>query len=504
MAALLCLPVILGTAHLTAASVLDKRDFNYINQGRLSFADLLALVYPSTSGSLIYLGTSLVGLAAIGLCFRIRQPLTIISLALAALGVLMAIGDNTPLLKWASVVFPPIRFFRLPFRYLYLTQVAVAVLAAFGADELLARRKHRYWAHVVNFALLGVSATLWMNYSQVHHATHVDLTRDMANATLWLGLIVVASVVGSIRRLSAWSAFALAFVVLADFEQLVPHTQVLRDGAFELPRNITRSTLATIEQQSSQYRVWDEFGLGFRAGSRLGLRDLRGYMDPLRLADYETMASQLSYAPELLERWGVRWALSADHPYVGGGHKRANLSRLRTGTWREPHVYELPQPRAAAFFTTAVEAPRTSAEAWSALERNPLGAPVQLPAELAHLRGDPNIQRSQSSQHLVNDHPASILERRNNSLTFQVSAPTDGWFVINEAYFPGWLAWVDKTPVPLVRVDGWVRGLKLPAGQHQIQLRFRPLDWILTASIALMIWLGLGALAARFLLKRFL
>ena len=129
---------------------------------------------------------------------------------------------------------------------------------------------------------------------------------------------------------------------------------------------------------------------------------------------------------------------------------------------------------------------------------------MQLPAELAHLRGDPNIQRSQSSQHLVNDHPASILERRNNSLTFQVSAPTDGWFVINEAYFPGWLAWVDKTPVPLVRVDGWIRGLKLPAGQHQIQLRFRPLDWILTASIALMIWLGLGALAARFLLKRFL
>ena len=45
-------------------------------------------------------------------------------------------------------------------------------------------------------------------------------------------------------------------------------------------------TLAALVRESPD-RVFDEFALGCRSGTRLGLRDLRGYQDPLMLHAYE-------------------------------------------------------------------------------------------------------------------------------------------------------------------------------------------------------------------------
>lgn len=162
LAVLLALPVILGTAHLTAASVLEKRDFGYISSGSLAARDLKAFLYPSSSGAIVYLGTSLAGLAVVGICCRFWQRLTIIAMLLGAAGTLLALGDNTPVLKWAAAAFPPIRFFRLAFRYLYLTQVALGVLAALGVDALVKARKGATWARCILFVLLVVCAGVWV------------------------------------------------------------------------------------------------------------------------------------------------------------------------------------------------------------------------------------------------------------------------------------------------------------------------------------------------------
>ena len=63
---------------------------------------------------------------------------------------------------------------------------------------------------------------------------------------------------------------------------------------------------------------------------------------------------------------------------------------------------------------------------------------------------------------------------------------------VSEKYDPNWKAWVDGQPVPVLRVDYIFQGVALPAGQHEVRLRFAPAIWPLAVQVAGML-LMLGA-----------
>ena len=495
VAVLLCVPVILGSVHLTATSILEERNFAYISSGSLSLRDLRGFLFPSASGAIVYLGVPVVGLALVGVTCRLRMPAVLVATSLSVLGVLLALGVNTKVLAWVVSVFPPVRYFRLVFRYLYLTQIGLGVLAAYGADTLLAHRRSSYAAVGVLLVTVLASGLLWRLTATAEEAPAI--AQEMLTATRYLAILLGIGLLCAVRNLSPFVAWLFGALALVDYTAYVPRSNVVREGAFELPHNISRTWQNQILSDTSEFRVWDEFGFGFRAGSRWGVRDLRGYMDPLRLSTYEKMASQLMVAPELLARWGVRWVLLADHPYVGNGHKRVNYLRLKSAIQREAHVLELPQPRSAGFFTDFFEQRRTDEGAWRALEANPRGARLQLPPSLENAPGVPLKPDNDSTEHPLRELPAQLRSRRNNELAFSIDAPKTGWFVINEAYFPGWKAWIDGRPIPIYRVDGWLRGLPITQGQHRVNLQFKPTDWLVSAAIAVGIWLILAAMAVR-------
>lgn len=68
--------------------------------------------------------------------------------------------------------------------------------------------------------------------------------------------------------------------------------------------------------------------------------------------------------------------------------------------------------------------------------------------------------------------------------------------VSNEAYTGGWTVVVDGSSVPLVRVDGLLQGVFVPAGHHQVAFRYRPIAYrrgvaLSLASLAsILLWLG--------------
>ncbi len=59
----------------------------------------------------------------------------------------------------------------------------------------------------------------------------------------------------------------------------------------------------------------------------------------------------------------------------------------------------------------------------------------------------------------------SALETRNASA---------GFLVVNEAFYPGWEATVDGNPVTIYPTNVAFRGIHVPAGNHKIEMRFRP------------------------------
>jgi len=90
----------------------------------------------------------------------------------------------------------------------------------------------------------------------------------------------------------------------------------------------------------------------------------------------------------------------------------------------------------------------------------------------------------------------------------RVSAQGAGYLVLTDAWYPGWKAWVDGAPAPILRADLMFRAVYLLPGSHAVEFRFEPdsVKWGLWLSgIALAVWLAallaLGVAARRLRLK---
>jgi hypothetical protein len=62
-----------------------------------------------------------------------------------------------------------------------------------------------------------------------------------------------------------------------------------------------------------------------------------------------------------------------------------------------------------------------------------------------------------------------------NELQFVSKNALDGFAVFSDIYYAdGWKAFIDGSPAELVRVNYVLRGMRIPAGSHQIEMRFEP------------------------------
>jgi hypothetical protein len=90
--------------------------------------------------------------------------------------------------------------------------------------------------------------------------------------------------------------------------------------------------------------------------------------------------------------------------------------------------------------------------------------------------------------------PATVLEqdRTDGRMIVEVSAPRDGVVFFSETYYPDRRAWVDGKRIPRMKVDLAFTAVRVPAGNHRIELRYdtRAL-WAGAALsfVTLMLWL---------------
>lgn len=100
--------------------------------------------------------------------------------------------------------------------------------------------------------------------------------------------------------------------------------------------------------------------------------------------------------------------------------------------------------------------------------------------------------------------PVEISE---DHLAFDVEMEGDGFVVDADQYFAGWTAAVDGVETPIYQVDGFMRGVKVPAGSHRLEFRYaapglRTSLWLCLAffllTLAWLVWLIFSARGRRF------
>ncbi len=61
------------------------------------------------------------------------------------------------------------------------------------------------------------------------------------------------------------------------------------------------------------------------------------------------------------------------------------------------------------------------------------------------------------------------MSRTAERMTLKVSAPAEAFLVASEVYYPlRWKASLDGRDVPILEVNGLIRGVRIPPGEHEL------------------------------------
>jgi uncharacterized membrane protein YfhO len=92
----------------------------------------------------------------------------------------------------------------------------------------------------------------------------------------------------------------------------------------------------------------------------------------------------------------------------------------------------------------------------------------------------------------------TLLRDDLNRVTFQIHTASDGFLVMSDTFYPGWRAQVDRAPTPVVRANFALRGICLPAGNHEVVFSFEPttLQVGMVLSLVGLVVLALGTFLA--------
>jgi uncharacterized membrane protein YfhO len=86
--------------------------------------------------------------------------------------------------------------------------------------------------------------------------------------------------------------------------------------------------------------------------------------------------------------------------------------------------------------------------------------------------------------------------RRGTGYELQANMQSAGWVVISESAWNGWRAYVDGRPVKPHYANHAFLGVHVPAGNHQVRLRYLPVAFtrgrnVTSATIVMLLVLGL-------------
>lgn len=483
---------VLPALELAAHSVQAGRDFESIAAGALDTEALGALLRP-LSGNHLYVGLLALALTPLSLRrFDRHDRLGAFFIAVAIVAVLMSTGGR--LFHAAFDLVPFVDRFRLPHRYEAWLGPAAGAIVALGLGETRSLRPVKVapdtwktWRRRVALlsALTGVALLAALD--------------ELGPGALALAVAAMALAPDLPVRLEPAVGLAIAALILVDITQAMPPERHMRGGTPPADEPAARAIIEHAPDTAERYRVFDEFAISCRVGARLHRRDLRGYQDPLLLSSYERVVAALREHPEVAAQFNVRYALQGPH-FIHGWNRHylpppdelagRTVHHTVHGT-AERTVTELPGTLPFAYFVPAADVER-AADRQTALARTIELAPsaIAIVEGAGEGRARADIRPSAS---------ATTLRLRPDELAFAIDAPVDGVVVVNEAYYPGWIAEVDGRPVAIHRANGFVRAVEVDAGSHVIAMRFAPdgasagrvrlaLSWLVGLSVFL--WAG--------------
>jgi len=456
-----------------------------------------------------YIGILPLILATLAVLLR-RDRLTRFLLGLAIISLLLAFGSHAILHGWLYLL-PGFDRVRAPARFVYLFDFSVAILAALGLDVLLRPLDHRRRA--VLRRLLKAAPWIWLGIALIslplgYHAiltaqgkdaTIYKRTVSAVNGLVFFLLILAASLAILYLRRYRWGQRALGLMAVGliafDLFSMGAYTDLEHNDptvGFQHPE-----VIEFLKSDPSYYRidtgtgVWDVWQPN--ASLLYGIFDVSGLWNPLQLADYRRYWDAVG----LMGLRSSRLYDFVNAKYVIG-HKDVPLDwdKFVPVFDRDPQVNVYLNTRAlprAILVHRAIAVPDHE----SAFLR--IQEPGFDPASSVVVEGGKSLQGSggagERGSRGAGSESLDITAYGPNAIHLRASTSSEAYLVLSEVYYPGWRAYVDGRPTPVLRANYAFRAVYLEPGYHEVRLVFEPLSWKVGLGISLATWVGLAAWA---------
>ncbi len=480
-----------------------------------------------------YIGVIVFALAFIGL-WRGRRKLGILAGLIALFFLLMALGKATPLLRIFYETLPGFDLFRSPGRYLYPFSLFMALLAGMGMDALMREAREekpkpawRPCAWVIGLgavALVLIGALLaapmesvketWFSFMRwmlnigpgqrlylphgIVNAGFVERARlfaglDLVRTGLLLGGFAIVLWLLRYRRLQ-WFLLGTLLLVAADawsfghryMVSFDPSADGLTPGAVQYlsekpgaPFRFIRAGCYDFPPcEGMDHDLWCLEGVQPNVPARF--RDLFWTIQEMEKGRQNTAYAVRTVVPPLL-MLNVRYFVQYKNNPV-----TRQIEGLKVGVYQDERIRidELPVwfPRAWLVHSYAVVP-----DPDEVLKRM-LSFSY---ARQALFESDPHLALSQPP---VREPAPEFTAYEADRLALKVRAGSDAILLLSELHFPGWEATVDGRPVEILRANYAMRAIALPAGEHEVEFRYRPASFrngLIASGIGLILCLAL-------------
>ena len=419
-----------------------------------------------------YLGASVIILAVAGIGSALRRARSrFFWVGMIVVGLLWALGNTTPFYRIVYAVVPGTKYFRTPDMMLFVPTFAFAVLAAYGAERVLAGRvTARYALGWVAFALLvAVVATMGgiTNLAaamagperyDIVQGNHADLV--VGAWRTFVAVAALAAVIWFVARRRFWS-FSPPAATLFATDPIVDYLRARSDSSrvFTVPLRQTEAARDPYFSGDALMHHRVRQVLGYH-GNELGRYE--------RLYKTDDLSRQLAN-PNFWQLTNLQyWYTNVDQPPLEGMTRV--LGPVKNSVGSTAYLYRSPGEQPAAWVTTAIVKAPDEQVLNTVLEPRFNLRSVALFDTAAAVQGRTDLREAPDTlairARVVRPSPTEIR------VSLDQPAPAGSALVVTENFSPGWKATADGKAVTADRADYILIGVPLPTGAREIQLTF--------------------------------
>ncbi|MEP7290031.1 MAG: YfhO family protein [Chloroflexota bacterium] len=498
--AILGAALLLPAAELTDVSVRTADDLGFVNSFALPPAQYISLALPTFFGTpgvsqygywgmdfyqefTAYAG--LLPLLAIPLAFRLRRREAWYFIGMVAFGLVLSIGVEGALVALFYQWIPGFSLFRVPARGLFFVVLGMAGLTALLVSALqrgtpasrreLLRPAVRLWVPVATAIAFAGAVFLAGWYSSASHVQPMPL-RALIDAGafgeagvillgVWFALWLWTEANPKVAR---WALILTCLIITLDAWhigiRIIQMAPIQEDPIWTGAR--------TYVPTGADARVVAPYGF-WNVASATGHLDVNGD-DPLEIETYnklDNLSDDYDPLTPVNTLLGVKYML-ADKPY-----DKPNFELI--GKAGSDLYYRRTDPFPRAWIAQNV-----------IVEGNDDAVLQHITSGKEDLRKTVYIDRPFDCPTNPVAGAAAITTYRPNDVTIATSG-SGGLLVLSDQFYTGWQASVDGKDVETVRTLTAFRGVCVPAGDHTVQFKYRPLSFYAGVIISVVGWLSL-------------